>query len=454
MPQKCVSDADATLCGDDAIVSVEVKDASLHDRIGKLLKVKNHSSWRMRYHAFVSHAQLEASGDVGTVFHLSEALGLHGWRDMNQPDLTEQGMMQGGYDSDIFVLFLTCSVLSRKYCQKEIGWAMAFHKPIVIIYEEEERFFSFDLHRWKNDLCVKSPLPSGSKDGEYDVTVTDKEKKQGFRWAHGLPQGGLPHKECPASIHDWITSSMNSPLSSLGGSRGSGGSATAVAAVKPPVAILPFRRRDFEVAALMREMVRCVGRTKAVPWGGSLPPTLAERVVRSPPATTPKHVHLIWDGASKRATAMKQCLKSSLEELNKRYKYSSEKWITCTGDVTPSAGLDDVKQATYILVMLTDTHLPENAPWLATTTPASEQLACALEHLKNPSRHITYIYDKPKGLNSDVFNLHSSIADKIKYSIWGHEALVFRDRLDDADQTYEHESMVRHIFGLMATANG
>ena len=36
----------------------------------------------------------------------------------------------------------------------------------------------------------------------------------------------------------------------------------------------------------------------------------------------------------------------------------------------------------------------------------------------------------------------------------GHEALVFRDRLDDADQTYEHESMVRHIFGLMATANG
>ena len=28
----------------------------------------------------------------------------------------------------------------------------------------------------------------------------------------------------------------------------------------------------------------------------------AERAVRSPPATTPKHVHLIWDGASKRAT--------------------------------------------------------------------------------------------------------------------------------------------------------
>ena len=31
---------------------------------------------------------------MGTVFHLGEFLGLHGWRDMNQPDLTAQGMMQ------------------------------------------------------------------------------------------------------------------------------------------------------------------------------------------------------------------------------------------------------------------------------------------------------------------------------------------------------------------------
>jgi hypothetical protein len=47
---------------EDAILIVEVKNLSLQSRIDKLLKVKNHSSWRMRYHAFVSHAQLEASG--------------------------------------------------------------------------------------------------------------------------------------------------------------------------------------------------------------------------------------------------------------------------------------------------------------------------------------------------------------------------------------------------------
>ena len=32
---------------------------------------------------------------------------VHGWRDMNQDDLTEAGMCQGVYDSDVFVLFLT-----------------------------------------------------------------------------------------------------------------------------------------------------------------------------------------------------------------------------------------------------------------------------------------------------------------------------------------------------------
>merc|ERR1740117_2904643 len=113
-------------------------------------------------------------------------------------------------------------------------------------------------------------------------------------------------------------SSSSPSSSSTGGSRGGGGGA---AAAKPPVAILPFRRRDFEVAALMRELVRCVGLTKNVPWGAALPPTPAERAVRSPPVTTTQHVHLIWDDRSKRATAMMKSLRSSLEGLNKRYAY-------------------------------------------------------------------------------------------------------------------------------------
>ena len=59
------------------------------------------------------------------------------------------------------------------------------------------------------------------------------------------------------------------------------------------------------------------------------------------------------------------------------------------------------------------------------------------------------MYDKPKGLNSDVFNLSDTIKpDAVKFAIWGHEALVFR--ADAKPNAYEHESMVRHIVGLLA----
>ena len=50
---------------------------------------------RAKFHVFISHAQSEASGDVGTLFFLFEQMGMRGWRDMNQDDLTEQGMRQG-----------------------------------------------------------------------------------------------------------------------------------------------------------------------------------------------------------------------------------------------------------------------------------------------------------------------------------------------------------------------
>ena len=69
---------------------------------------------------------MQASGDVGTLFLLLGQFGLHGWRDMNADDLTEKGMRQGVYDSDVFVLFLTNSVLSREFCLKEISWAIEY----------------------------------------------------------------------------------------------------------------------------------------------------------------------------------------------------------------------------------------------------------------------------------------------------------------------------------------
>ena len=85
----------------------------------------------MRYHLFISHMQAEASGEVGLLYHKLEGMGVHCWRDMNATDLTTGGMRQGVLDSEVFLLLLSSSVLSRAFCLKEIGWAIEFKKHVV-----------------------------------------------------------------------------------------------------------------------------------------------------------------------------------------------------------------------------------------------------------------------------------------------------------------------------------
>ena len=170
----------------------------------------------MKYHAFISHMQIEASGTVGTIYFMLEQLGCHLWRDMNQKDLTEAGMKQGVLDSDVFILFLTNSMLSRPFCLKEIEWAINANKPIVIVAEEEERFWPFDFERWQNDECTK------------DTTVWPHVWKK----SEGL---GSDYASCPANIKAEIHRQHEAGL------------------------ILPYRRRDFEANAMILQVLAKAG---------------------------------------------------------------------------------------------------------------------------------------------------------------------------------------------------
>ena len=71
----------------------------------------------MCYHAFLSHAQADASGTVAHVFHCYAALGLHTWLDMRQKKLTLAGMREGVLASDVFLLVLSKSVLRSWFCK-------------------------------------------------------------------------------------------------------------------------------------------------------------------------------------------------------------------------------------------------------------------------------------------------------------------------------------------------
>ena len=104
-----------------------------------------------RKHIFISHFQAEGGGTAHTLYHALRNFGAHAWLDMFEDDLTEQGMKRGVEESDVFVLILTANVLTREFCRKEIGWALAARKPILLVREDDARFAAFDYDRWRAD---------------------------------------------------------------------------------------------------------------------------------------------------------------------------------------------------------------------------------------------------------------------------------------------------------------
>ena len=60
-------------------------------------------------------------------------------------EITEGAMRQGVKDSEAFIVCLTNSYLSRPCCLKELGWAIEFEKPILVVVEER---VDFGLGRW------------------------------------------------------------------------------------------------------------------------------------------------------------------------------------------------------------------------------------------------------------------------------------------------------------------
>ena len=214
-------------------------------------------------HFFISYSQSEASGDVGTLFHLFGELGIHCWRDMNATDLTEAGMKEGVRCSDCFILFLTNNTLSRRFCLYEIEWAIEFKKPIIVVVEEDNRFFSWELKRWKTDMCTKVLQDtSGVAKAMIEIlksnlkldsgTVKDMELKLDCIFPKGLWTSDwlqIPYKKCCVEfkqVHDLIEQHCEKEI------------------------MIPFQRRQYEVAPMLRHIVRRAGELGCT-WGQHVP---------------------------------------------------------------------------------------------------------------------------------------------------------------------------------------
>ena len=217
---------------------------------------------------------------------------------MNQDDLTEAGMKQGVLDSEVFILFLTNAVLTRPFCLKEIGWALEAEKPIVIVAEEEERFWPFNLNRWVNDECTK------------DTTVWPHVWKK----SEGL---GSDYASCPANIKAEIHRQHEAGL------------------------ILPYRRRDFEANAMILQVLAKAGEL-GCDWAKHVPKdALSSGVNNSSSNNGTRKLILICD-TSEEAGASTMELR---QDMNNELKQTLAQ---CNVEI-----VDNVEEATHALVVLT-----------------------------------------------------------------------------------------------------
>ena len=262
-------------------------------------------------------------------------------------------MKQGVLDSEVFILFLTNAVLTRPFCLKEIGWALDANKPIVIVAEEEERFWPFNLNRWVNDECTK------------DTTV----------WPHVWKKSeGLvsDYASCPANIKTEIHRQHEAGL------------------------ILPHRRRDFEANAMILQVLAKAGEF-GCDWAKHVPKNaLSSGGNNSSGNNGTRKLILICDTSEEAGASTMELRQDMNNELKQTLAQCNVKIV------------DDVEEATHALVVLTGGLLRDGSSLMTQLDDIVNKLA--------PSE-IVYTYSMDAGWDFGAFygrpasKLKASIAE-------------------------------------------
>ena len=324
----------------------------------------------MQYHAFLSHAQADASGTASTLFHEYKKLGLHCWLDMKQEQLTLEGMRQGVRDSSVFVLVLSERVLGSWFCQQEMLTAIAEEKPIQLVLEEEKRFHPFGRSAWQ---------------------AQDKDSPRVVVSSIGV------HYQIPAEIAKMVDENL-------------------------PRAVV-YRRRDFEQAAMMRELCRRQGVALPEPplqlWAADRPPI---------------RVGVLHSVAT--AQGILTDLNAELEALQAP--------VLLMQDPCPNI----VAEADCVLLLLTAGVLKP---------PILQQLEAVITADRAAHRdRIVAVFSEEMGWHFGC-DEHNSAPAQVKACIDDHEAIAFRPKDSEGANCHEFPAMVRQLLvklgvGIAATS--
>ncbi|KAH9257762.1 hypothetical protein BASA81_004228 [Batrachochytrium salamandrivorans] len=141
-------------------VSVRWEDARTKDPSNSLVQegVAVSSLKRTTFTLFMSHAQAEAQNQVAHLSVLLRDKDAKIWFDMDSERLEARDMVRGIANSSTFLLYLTRSYLDRYFCRMELSIAKALEKPLVIVFEPDERFGgTSDYVQLVNQVTQKYP---------------------------------------------------------------------------------------------------------------------------------------------------------------------------------------------------------------------------------------------------------------------------------------------------------
>lgn len=187
-----------------------------------------------RYHFFLSHYQAQAADNVAALYFQLRLRGALVWLDQYQDVITEAGMRAGVEAADAFVFFLTSDALTREFCLKEFGWALELRKPILLVREDDERFMPWRRDKWRDGQSWNAASKSWRADpsAQYEALAT------GLRKDGAVVVGA----DITRRIRDEVDAQADAGR------------------------IVTYRRRDFEVDAMMSELLRLAAQDPNVLW--------------------------------------------------------------------------------------------------------------------------------------------------------------------------------------------
>jgi Holliday junction resolvasome RuvABC endonuclease subunit len=125
----------------------------LSNKVTKMLKDYKPKKKAIEFDAFISYVQQDAQDAAGLLKILLERHGVIAWFDMQQADITVTGMSRGIAKSKVFLIFLTKSYFDRIFTVFELETALELGKPIIVVWEGDERRGGYTDFKIYMDEC-------------------------------------------------------------------------------------------------------------------------------------------------------------------------------------------------------------------------------------------------------------------------------------------------------------